>query len=149
MIRVSKITDYAMVILTFIGHKPGNLLQASEISLATGITKPTTAKILKKLVINGFLSSKRGVRGGYQLMREPEQISILEIIQTFEGPFAIMECNLGNDNCVLAHNCSMHAPWVEINRLLIKTLESYSLSNLTSHKVLSSGKPGEQHNHVY
>src|SRR5581483_7142066 len=114
MIRISKMTDYALVILAFLTKEPEQFVQTSDIAHNTKVNKPTTAKVLKVLAKHGLLESYRGATGGYKLNRAPEQISVAEIIQILEGPMAIMECNLGKEHCAISRNCGIYAPWNKI-----------------------------------
>lgn len=132
MIRISKMTDYALVILAFLTKEPEQFVQASDIAHNTKVNKPTTAKVLKLLAKNGLLESYRGATGGYKLNRAPEHISVADIIQILEGPVAIMECNLGKEYCALSLNCKIHAPWNRINTAIYQALDNIKLCDLYS-----------------
>lgn len=135
MIRMSKLTDYALVIMAFIGRNPEQLAQTGDIAHNTHIAKPTTAKLLKRLAKSGLLESQRGAAGGYKLTREPGAISAIEIIQSIEGPLAIMDCTQGEHNCAIFQNCTINAPWVQINKTIVKALDSIKLSDLHPIKI--------------
>lgn len=129
MLRISKMTDYALVILTFLTKDPDQFAQASDIAKNTRVNKPTTAKLLKVLAKHGLLESYRGATGGYKLTRQPEQVSVAEIIQILEGPLGIMECTIGKE-CALSTNCSMHTQWQKINSVIYQALDTIKLSDL-------------------
>lgn len=130
MIRISKLTDYALVILAFLSKEPQQFAQTGDIALNTHINKPTTAKVLKILARHGLLESCRGATGGYKLARRLEDISVAEIIQALEGPMAIMDCSLGKEHCAISKSCTIHAPWTKINQVIIKALDTVRLSDL-------------------
>ena len=130
MIRISKLSDYAMVIMAYMSKDLEHFAQTSDIALNTHIAKPTTAKILKKLAKQGLLESHRGTSGGYKLTKDPKSISVADIIEIIEGPMAIMDCTLGQDHCSMYKNCAISAPWVQINRVIIKSLDTIKLSDL-------------------
>lgn len=130
MIRISKMTDYALVILAFLSKEPHQFVQASDVALNTHVNKPTAAKVLKALARNGMLASFRGVNGGYKLTRMPEDISVAEVIQILEGPMAIMECTLGKGHCNIYDSCEMNTSWHKINHVIIKALDTVKLSDL-------------------
>ena len=130
MIRISKMTDYALVILAFLTKESTQFVQAGDIALNTQVNKPTTAKVLKLLAKHGLLESFRGATGGYKLTRPPEDISVAEIIQILEGPIAIMECSLGKENCAISRNCEIHAPWNKINTAIYQALDNIKLCDL-------------------
>ena len=130
MIRISKLTDYALVILAYLSKNPAQFAQAGDIALNTQINKPTTAKVLKMLARHGILESARGVTGGYRLVNTLQEISVAEIVQILEGPMAIMDCSLGQEYCAISKNCEIRAPWSKINQVIIKALETVKLSDL-------------------
>ncbi len=72
MIRISKLTDYALVILAMIANAPTALFQAREVANKTHIALPTISKLLKNLTKKEFLQSVRGKQGGYRLNIDPE-----------------------------------------------------------------------------
>jgi len=136
MVRISKLTDYGVIIMTFLATRPkSKVFQAREIAQHTSIALPTVSKLLKTLVKNELLASERGVHGGYHLKVEPESISIVDLIQILEGPLAITECNLTHTTCQSAAFCGIRAPWQHINRVITQALDSIKLSDLvnTSH----------------
>lgn len=130
MVRITKLTDYAVVILAFIASDPKKLFQAKEISNHTSINLPTVSKLLKKLAKNNFLLSTRGKDGGYRLKQEPEKLSLMDVIEALEGPFAITECNLGHDHCNTETQCTLRTPWLHINNIISSTLAEIKLSDL-------------------
>ncbi|MDD5273071.1 MAG: Rrf2 family transcriptional regulator, partial [Methylovulum sp.] len=85
MLRLSKLTDYATVILSVMARDTGHTITAMEMSTLTGIALPTVSKILKALVNAKVLMSTRGAKGGYALARAPEYISVAAIICALEG----------------------------------------------------------------
>ena len=91
MLRLSKLTDYASVILSFMARDNMQVHAAMEIATVTGIALPTVSKILKLLVNSDVLISTRGAKGGYVLARLPEEISVAAIISALEGPIALTE----------------------------------------------------------
>ncbi len=149
MIRVAKITDYAMVILSLIAkisstykklnsnsefienqNPNSNIICASTISEQTSIPLPTVAKILKILAQKQILTSYRGTSGGYRLAINPDNLSIFQIIEIFEGPIAIMECNSNKKQCSIAKKCHINNHFNKINQMIYKTLEKFTLNDL-------------------
>jgi len=130
MVRITKLTDYGMVIMAFIAKDPDKLFQAKEIAHETTITYPTVSKLLKILTKSKFLTSNRGSLGGYQLAKPPTHISVLDLVKTLEGPLAITECNLGHDYCHAENHCTLRTPWLHINQIITNALKSIRLSDL-------------------
>ena len=91
MLRISKLTDYATVILGVMASGPAALFSAAEIAERTRIAPPTVSKLLKELQRAGLVTSAHGPSGGYQLAREPAAISAAAIINAVDGPVAVTE----------------------------------------------------------
>ena len=92
MIRMTKSADYGIVLMTHMASEVDRLFSAVELSHETQLPHPTVAKILKILARNGLLESQRGAKGGYVLAKDPEEISVVEIITALDGPIGITEC---------------------------------------------------------
>jgi FeS assembly SUF system regulator len=132
MVRISKLTDYGIVIMALFAGSPTRLFQAREISNQTQVALPTVSKLLKSLTRHKFLTSLRGVTGGYQLATSPNNITIVDLIRALEGPIAITECSLGHDHCTSEALCTLRAPWLHINRVIIDALNAVKLSDLAN-----------------
>jgi len=132
VIRITKLTDYGVVIMAFMAGEPSRLFQARELAAETAVSRPTVSKLLKKLTKNKLLTSQRGTNGGYLLALAPEKISVAELVNVLEGPIAITECNLGNNHCPTASQCSLKAPWQRINNAITQALSSVKLSDLVN-----------------
>ncbi|PHQ68696.1 MAG: SUF system Fe-S cluster assembly regulator, partial [Sneathiella sp.] len=81
MIKLSKMTDYGVVIMSEMARMPGRVMTAPDISLHTGLTVPTAAKILRALAKGKMLTSHRGAHGGYELTAAPADVSIADIVR--------------------------------------------------------------------
>jgi FeS assembly SUF system regulator len=94
MIRLGKMTDYGLVLMSQIARRPASELHtARDLASECHLPLPTVSKLLKRLLRSGLLASHRGIKGGYSLAREPHLISLAEIISALEGPLALTECS--------------------------------------------------------
>ena len=130
MLRLSKLTDYATVILSFIAKDDTHVHAAMEIAAVTGIALPTVSKVLKLLVNADVLISTRGAKGGYALARIPEAISVAAVISALEGPIALTECSISHQSCEQASGCGIRDNWGLINQTIHNALESVTLADL-------------------
>jgi len=130
MLKLSKLTDYATVILSYMAKEYQNMHAAVEISEVTGITLPTVSKILKLLVKSHVLTSVRGAKGGYLLARSPERITVATVISALEGPIALTECNASHKNCDQATGCEIQGNWGLINQKVFNALDSVTLADM-------------------
>jgi FeS assembly SUF system regulator len=132
MLRMSRITDYGIVLLTHLAAgADDHVHNARELSTRAGLPLPVVSKILKALTREGFLLSHRGIKGGYALARRPEEISVASIIDALEGPIALTECGTGaHGACERESRCAVRQPWQQINREVRKALARVRLSDL-------------------
>ncbi|MBS1214612.1 MAG: Rrf2 family protein [Proteobacteria bacterium] len=130
MLKISKLTDYAIVLLGFMAKNPGNTFAAAELADATGVAVPTVSKILKALAKAQILRSTRGAKGGYALVRSPEQTSVATVIYALEGPIALTECEGERGGCEQSSCCDARGSWEVINRAVRTALESVSLADM-------------------
>lgn len=128
MIRITRETDYGIVLMTFMARNSGEPHSAAHLAERHNLSLPMVSKILKALAKGGLLVSQRGVKGGYSLARKPQQISVVEIIDALEGPIAITECTHGEPSeCVHQDYCGVSNHWSRINDAIRKALENISL----------------------
>ena len=132
--RIAKLTDYGVIIMAFMANAPTRLFQSREIAEQVAVAQPTVAKLLKKLTQSKLLISHRGANGGYHLAQPPEKITIADLISALEGPIAITECNMGHDYCATAMLCTVKTPWLKINQIVTRALQSITLSELIQRK---------------
>ena len=130
MLKLSKLTDYATVILSVIAKDQYRIHGALELAEVTGIALPTVSKILKILAKAGVLSSTRGAKGGYSLAREPEKITVATVISALEGPIALTECSVSHKGCDQASGCRIQGNWHLINQKISLALESVTLADM-------------------
>jgi len=133
MIRLSKLTDYAIVIVT---HMAANFatqqVTARVLAEQVGLGLPTVSKILKTLARAGLLEAQRGKGGGYRLKRLPVDISVAEIIESMEGPLALTDCSSDESACCyIEDTCMVKDNWQKINVVVRDALGQLSLESMT------------------
>jgi FeS assembly SUF system regulator len=130
MLRISKLTDYAIIVLGYMAKEPARTYAATDLAESAGVAVTTVSKVLKALTRAAVLTSTRGVKGGYQLARAPERTSIASIIYALEGPIALTECGLEHDSCQQSSSCHIRGNWGVINRAIRTALESVTLADM-------------------
>lgn len=131
MIRLSKLTDYAVVVLARMAGCPGVLVSASCLAQATGLPEPTVSKVLKQLVRAGLLTSVRGATGGYRLERDAATLKLTDIITAMEGSLTLTACVEGStETCALESVCSLQGRWNKVNRALAAALAPLTLADM-------------------
>jgi FeS assembly SUF system regulator len=132
MLRVSRLTDYATVILATMAREPGGVHTAADLAQRTQLGRATVSKLLKRFARNGVLHSYRGAHGGYGLAESPDRISAARIIELAEGPVAMTECSLAQSQCELEGLCGIGHHWQRINQAIQAALDEISLADLAA-----------------
>ncbi len=132
MLKLSKLADYATVLMTFIARDAGHVHSGLELAERSGLPPPTVAKLLKTLARGGLLQSLRGAHGGYRLARPAARISVADIIAALEGPIAVTECTSHPGGCTLESECSTRANWRLINVAIRQALEAVTLAQMAA-----------------
>lgn len=130
MLRLSKLTDYAVVVLVRLSGMEG--VQTSPgIAAATGIPEPTVAKVLKTLAASDLVSSQRGAKGGYRLNRKLSAIPIADVIAAVDGPIALTACVEGSTSeCESQGLCPMRGRWDPVNDAIHSALSRITLADM-------------------
>ncbi len=131
MIRLSRLTDYAITLLSYVGKDSEELWTAASLAEKSGLTMPTVAKVLKLLAKGGLVSAQRGAIGGYKLVQSPGKVSIAEIIEIMDGPIAITKCAHGStQKCNIKSFCLMSSGWNRVNSAIRDALDDVSLAEM-------------------
>ena len=131
MIKLSKITDYAVEILGILSSRAPKKYSTSILSQETGLQLPTVAKVCKLLSGAKLINSGRGVSGGYFCQTQPKDISVAEIVQAIDGPIAITACVDESDEfCETQSMCLLSGNWNQANLAILDALKSVSLEDL-------------------
>ncbi|QLH42672.1 MAG: SUF system Fe-S cluster assembly regulator [Coxiellaceae bacterium] len=130
MLRISKLADYAMVIMNYMARQPTQLLSAAGIARQVPVAAPTVSKILKLLSEAGLVASARGAGGGYRLAKSPEEITLADMVTAIDGLPAITECSQSANLCAHDSICSIRGNWLLINQVISEVLESLTLADM-------------------
>ncbi|WP_408952922.1 SUF system Fe-S cluster assembly regulator [Lysobacter sp. Hz 25] len=141
MLRVTKLTDYATVVLTVLAAQSDRVLSASELAERAGLEAPTVSKLLKPLAQAGLVEGFRGANGGYRLARPADEIGLIEIVEAMEGPLGMTECSVHEGNCGLEHQCGVRANWRRINDVVIEALSNVTLAQMLAPTPSFSSEP--------
>lgn len=141
MVRLGKLTDYGLVLMTCMARSQDPLRTARDLAAESKLPLSTVSKLLKGLLRSGLLVSHRGTNGGYVLARVPREISVLEIIAAFEGLVALTECSTEVAGlCDLESSCPIKNNQRVINEAVRGVLSKITLSDLMQPLQLASVK---------
>lgn len=131
MIKLSKMTDYAVVLLADMAGRNGQLMSATGLAESTKLPEPTVSKILKGLARENIITSMRGINGGYSLNKNPDDINMAAVITAMDGPIALTACvDHSAECCERAGSCSMKGQWNPVNQAMQNALENISLQQM-------------------
>ena len=131
MLRLSKLTDYGIVLMTAMATEPERVFSAHELALVTSLEHPTASKILKILAKSGLIQSFRGAHGGYLIVGLPQHISVADVITAMEGPIGITECSVHRGLCAQEAVCALRSNWRRISSAIEMALADVSLEEMT------------------
>ncbi len=130
MLRLSKLTDYAVVVLVQLSHQ-GAVTTSPTLAQATGIPEPTVAKVLKALAVAGLVTSQRGARGGYRLARPLREIDMAGVIVAIDGPISLTACVDGaTGGCEAEGVCRIRGRWDPVNEAIRSALGGIMLDQM-------------------
>ena len=138
MLRISKLTDYATLILAHLAEPGAKRHTASEVAVSARIALPTVSKVLKELQRAGLVASTRGAHGGYALARPARSITAADIIDAVEGPVALTECASHHNQCGLEASCRVGASWQRVSLAIRQALSEVTLTQLVGAEALAT-----------
>ena len=133
MLRMSKMTDYGTVVMTYLAREPDRVHNAQEVAANVHVPPATVSKILKILARGELLTPQRGAKGGYMLARPPSRITVAQIVDAMEGqPLGLTECSSSPGACVQESSCSARGSWQRINDAIRGALEGVTLEQMAT-----------------
>jgi FeS assembly SUF system regulator len=132
MLRLSRLTDYAIVVLAALARDERRATSARVLMEETGVPWPTVVKVLKALGDGGLLHSSRGRHGGYRLVRPPEAIGLTDVIEAVEGDIGLTECSRQEGECNLHPVCRVADHWGPVNQAVRASLAGITLAELAA-----------------
>ncbi len=133
--QITRQADYAVravYYLTSLG--PDNRAATSKIAAEQRIPPSFLAKIVSQLSVAGLLHTSRGARGGVSLAKEPENISLLDVVEAIDGPIQLNECVGDNSICTFDEDCPMRPIWCDAQKDLVDRLQSTDFAQFVNGK---------------
>jgi len=141
MFKISRLTDYGVVILRYLAKK-GGASSARDLAELSGLPLPTVSKILKLMAKHKLVTAKRGSNGGYELVESLKTISLLRLIEIFEGPPAITSCMVDSlHKCQIHQACPQRDGWHMVHQRVAEVLNNISLFELIGPSSLRAAFP--------
>jgi len=135
---LSKKTKYGIKALTFLAKQESREpIQIATISKSENISVKFLESILLTLKKNGILGSKKGIGGGYYLLKEPKNVPMTTVMRILEGPIAMVPCVSLNyyekcDDCPDEDTCAVHKLMIQIRDNSLKVFRNTTLADLAN-----------------
>ncbi len=133
MVRLSKKTEYGLIAIRHIAaHRAEGIVTAKEIADKYGVPYELLAKVLQKLTRSGLIVSTQGMRGGYSLAKNPNDVSVSMIINAIEGTSpAIAQCMTeGPQSCDVFSVCTIKSPLLKVQANIDNAFNSMTLAEI-------------------
>ena len=134
MLKISRLTDYGLLAVVYLARNAGEVTSAREVAEFYHLPLPAVTKVLKTLHHGGVISSHRGVGGGYSFDGNPEVVTLGRLIEIFEGPWDLTECETFDDHgeatCAIRIACPSRRFMFGINRAIKGAFEQVTLDDL-------------------
>ncbi len=127
-------TDYSFRVLLYLGVNRDRLCTIAEISERCIATQNHLVKVVHNLGREGYIQTMRGRTGGIRLKKEPEEISLTDIIRCTEVNLNIAECLRENNKCHITSACKIKNIFKEAQNQFIQTLDNYTVADLLKDK---------------
>lgn len=127
----SQTSEYAIRALSILARYPRDqFVLVGTLATSADLPHHYLSKILQNLVRMQVLESRKGSRGGFRLARDPDEITLYEIVNTIENLGQTRRCLLGQAECSDERACPLHEFWNGITSEYMKTLQQTSLGDL-------------------
>lgn len=125
-------TDYAVRCLVYLKDHPDQVSVLGDISSGTRIPQAFLSKILQKMIKGGLVRSTKGKNGGFRLAKDPNRISVYNIMQAVCGCETVLKvvCSKTKEPCIFLKSCKIHVVWQDLGKIVKMILESRKLSQL-------------------
>jgi len=129
-VRLTRYTDYSLRVLIHLALHDERLCSIGEISRTYEISHNHLMKVANALARDGFIETVRGRAGGMRLARQPDKISVGEVVRRTEEGFELADCS----GCALSPACGLTGVLAEGMRAMMAVFDSYTIADLLTDK---------------
>ena len=128
--QFTKAEEYGIFGILYLAEQPvGKVTPLSEISELQDVPEKFLAKIFQSLSRSGLVRSHRGVKGGFSLGRPAGRISVLQIVESIQGPYFIAKCLHTGEICDKG-NCPIKSLLRKAQTAMIGVFDGHSVADL-------------------
>jgi Rrf2 family protein len=135
MMELTRKGEYAIRGIVYLASRPADqVCLLSDIAAAVEVPPTFLAKIFQQFSKIGLVKSYRGTGGGFILGREPDKITLLEVVEAVEGPIIPNRCVISEGECHRDVTCNVHPVWVSVQEQVRDILAKVTLRDLAAKK---------------
>lgn len=129
--RITRAGEYAVrCVLYMSGCEKNKIISRKEISGEMEIPDQFLGKIAQQLSRSGFIEILQGAKGGYRLLRSPDKIALLDVVESVTGEIFLNDCIMNPDSCKKSSSCAVNSVWERARRQLRETLKQATFDKL-------------------
>jgi Rrf2 family protein len=138
---ITRATEYAIRAVLYLAKQPpGEIVFKKDICQSQAITPAFLTKILQPLIKLGIVGSQRGVGGGFFLIKDPAEVTLLDVVKAEEGPLYLNQCLIQEGSCARDVFCPVHGAWREVRKELMATLHRHTFPQLVQQEEDNLGR---------
>jgi FeS assembly SUF system regulator len=145
MIKINRLSDYAVVMLAQLASHPEDALTTNKIAESTSLPLAIVRKLMQELRAADLVQATQGHRGGYQLTHPAANISLMQILNAIQGDLALTQCSQQDHKCPVQCQYHFEKHWQHINKSLDAMLSNVSLADMMQEKPLNLSLQGGSH----
>ncbi|MGV8026099.1 MAG: RrF2 family transcriptional regulator [Anaerolineaceae bacterium] len=133
--QITRQADYAVRTIIYLSRlEMDEKAPTSIIAEKQQIPSSFLAKIISQLSVAGLIHTSRGAHGGVSLAKNPNEISVLDVVEAIDGPVMLNECTQNPGICIFTKDCPMHVIWCDTRKELVNKLEMITFEQFSNEK---------------
>jgi Rrf2 family protein len=129
--QLTRAADYAVRVMTYLASEPeGTVVSKTVLAREADAPDSFVSKILQSLARAGLVEGRRGVEGGFVLLERGAQASLLEVVESIDGPIALNACLGAEGSCNRSRSCAAHAVWRQAQEAMLTVLREAKIAEM-------------------
>ena len=128
--RLTKAAEYAVRCISHLAKQGrGVVASRKEVAAATDTPPQFLAKIAQDLSRAGLIEIRQGSKGGFVLLRDPQTVTLLEVVEAIIGEIALNDCVVSPESCPVSGGCAVNRVWEQARDQLRQTLRQANFAD--------------------
>ena len=131
--QLTRAADYAVRVMIYLAQQPeGTVVSKANLAREAEAPESFLSKILQALARAGLIQARRGVVGGFSLLPRGAQASLLDVVESIDGPIALNVCVTSGVSCHRHAECGAHQVWLMAQSAMVSVLREARIADMTS-----------------